>query len=49
MQYSWPALDAATLLKGVRLLMVIVVATALVWLLFGVLFKRQREAWSGKS
>ena len=47
-QYSWPVLDAATLLKGVRLLIVVVIATAVVWLLFGVIFKRQREAFSEK-
>jgi HupE / UreJ protein len=47
-QYSWPVLDAATLLKGVRLLLVVVIATAVVWLLFGVIFKRQREAFSEK-
>jgi hypothetical protein len=42
LQYPWPGFDAAMLLSGVRLLMVIVVAAALVWLLFGVLLK-QRE------
>ena len=47
-QYSWPVLDAATLLKGVRLLIVVVIATAVVWLLFGVVFKRQREALNEK-
>ena len=48
LQYQWPVFDAAMLLKGVRLLMVILVATAVVWLLFGVVFKRQREALSEK-
>ena len=47
-QYPWPVLDAATLLKGVRLLIVVVIAAAVVWLLFGVVFKRQREALSEK-
>ena len=47
-QYQCPVLDAATLLKGVRLLIVVVIAAAVVWLLFGVVFKRQREALSEK-
>jgi HupE / UreJ protein len=43
MQYPWPQFTLPMLLSAVRLLMVIVVAAALVWLLFGVMFKRQRE------
>ncbi len=43
LRFPWPRFDAAMLLSGVRLLMVILVATALVWFLFGVVFKRQRE------
>jgi hypothetical protein len=39
MRFPWPRIDAALLLGGVRLLMVVVVATAAVWLLFGVVFK----------
>jgi hypothetical protein len=34
------------LLSGVRLLMLMVAAAALVWFLFGVVFKRPREAVS---
>jgi hypothetical protein len=41
--FPWPQFDTAMLLSGVRLLMVIVAATALVWVLFGVLLKRVRE------
>ena len=41
--YPWPQLDLALLLTGVRLLMVILVATAITWVLFGVLLKRVRE------
>jgi hypothetical protein len=44
LQFPWPQFDTAMILSAVRLLMVIVVATALVWFLFGVLFKRQRPA-----
>jgi hypothetical protein len=36
MMFPWPQVDLAMILTGVRLLMVILVATALVWLLFGV-------------
>ena len=41
--FPWPHFDAAMMLSGVRMLMVILVATALVWVLFGVLLKRVRE------
>lgn len=43
MQFPWPQFDLAMLLSGVRLLMVIVAATGLVWVLFGVLLKKVRE------
>jgi len=43
MRFPWPRIDAAMLLGGVRLLMVVVVATAVVWFLFGVLLKREPE------
>jgi hypothetical protein len=46
MQFPWPTFDAAMLLSGVRLLMLMVAAAALVWFLFGVVFKRPREAVS---
>ena len=46
MQFPWPTFDTAMLLSGVRLLMLMVAAGALVWFLFGVVFKRQREATS---
>ena len=42
-QAPWPQFDAAMMLSGVRLLMVVIAATALVWVLFGVLLKRVRE------
>lgn len=42
--FPWPRFDTAMLLSSVRLLMVIVAAMALVWFLFGVVFKRPREA-----
>jgi hypothetical protein len=45
MQYPWPTLDTVAALRAVRLLMVVLVATALVWLLFGVVLRRQREAF----
>ncbi len=41
LQYPWPRFDTAMLLSSVRLLMVILVAAALVWFLFGVVFKRE--------
>lgn len=44
LRFPWPRFDLAMLLGGVRLLMVIVAAAALVWLVFGVVFKRPREA-----
>jgi hypothetical protein len=43
MQFPWPAFDLGTLLTGVRLLMLMVGAAALVWILFGVVFKPTRE------
>jgi hypothetical protein len=46
MQFPWPTFDTATLLSAVRLLMVMVAAGAIVWFLFGVMFKRRREAVS---
>jgi HupE / UreJ protein len=42
LQFPWPQFDTAMLLSAVRLLMVIVIATALVWVLFGLVFKRPR-------
>lgn len=36
----WPALDAAPLAKGLRLLLLIVIAAGLVWLVFGILWPR---------
>ena len=39
-QFQWPALQAAPLAKGLRLLMLIVVAAGLVWLVFGLLWPR---------
>jgi hypothetical protein len=42
LQFPWPQFDTAMLLSAVRLLMVIVVATALVWVLFGLVFKQPR-------
>jgi len=44
LEYQWPSFDTEMLLKGVRLLIVIVIATAVAWVLFGVVFKREREA-----
>jgi hypothetical protein len=41
--YPWPQMDLAMLLTSVRLLMVILVATAIAWVLFGVLLKKVRE------
>jgi hypothetical protein len=45
-QFPWPTFDAAMLLSAVRLLMLMVAAGGLVWFLFGVIFKRHREAVS---
>ncbi len=47
LQYPWPEFNAALLLSSVRLLMVIVAATAVTWLVFGVLFKRSRPVVTG--
>jgi hypothetical protein len=43
-QIRWPALDAAPLAKGLRLLMLIVIAAGLVWLVFGLLWPRLGRA-----
>ena len=43
-QIRWPALDAAPLAKGLRLLMLIVIAAGLVWLVFGLLWPRMGRA-----
>jgi len=42
--FDWPALNLALLLSGVRLLMVVVVACALAWFVFGVVFRRRARA-----
>src|SRR6202035_4187656 len=39
-QIRWLALQAAPLAKGLRLLMLIVIAAGLVWLVFGLLWPR---------
>lgn len=39
--FSWPAITAASLLTAVRLGMVIVAATAILWLVFGVLLPKR--------
>jgi hypothetical protein len=40
LQFPWPRVDVAMLLGSVRLLIVIVIASGLAWLVFGVLLKR---------
>jgi hypothetical protein len=42
--FGWPTLNLALLLSSVRLLMVILVACALAWFIFGVLFRRRARA-----
>jgi hypothetical protein len=39
LEFPWPALDTALLLTSVRMLIVMVAASALAWLIFGVLLK----------
>jgi hypothetical protein len=48
-RFPWPSFDTATILRSIRLLIVILIATALVWLVFGVLLKRDRSLVSGKT
>ena len=43
LQYPWPTLDMTLLLTTVRMLIVMVAASALAWLIFGVLLKNLRE------
>jgi hypothetical protein len=42
LEFPWPTLDTALLLTSVRMLIVIVAASALAWLIFGVLLKNFR-------
>jgi hypothetical protein len=41
--FPWPALDTALLLTSVRMLIVMVAASAVAWLIFGVLLRNFRE------
>ena len=43
LEFPWPAFDTALLLTSVRMLIVMVAASALAWLIFGVLLKNFRE------
>jgi hypothetical protein len=43
-RFPWPALNAALLASATRWLMLAVVAAALVWLVFGVLRRVEKEA-----
>ncbi|MGQ0733695.1 MAG: HupE/UreJ family protein [Acidobacteriota bacterium] len=43
MRFPWPTFDLASLLTGVRLLLLTVAAAGLVWLLFGVLLRRHPQ------
>jgi hypothetical protein len=42
LEFPWPALDTALLLTSVRMLIVVVAASAVAWLIFGVLLKNFR-------
>jgi hypothetical protein len=42
LEFPWPALDTALLLTSVRMLIVMVAASAVAWLIFGVLLKNFR-------
>ena len=42
LEFPWPTLDTALLLTSVRMLIVMVAASALAWLIFGVLLKNFR-------
>ena len=44
LQFGWPTFNLALLLTSVRLLMVIVVACALAWFIFGVIFRSRARA-----
>ncbi|HYL82687.1 MAG TPA: HupE/UreJ family protein [Candidatus Angelobacter sp.] len=48
-QIRWPALDAAPLAKGLRLLMLIVIAAGLVWFVFGFLWPRIGQTDEGRA
>ena len=43
LQYPWPTLDTALLLTMVRMLIVMVAASAAAWLIFGVLLRKLGE------
>jgi hypothetical protein len=44
LEFPWPTLDTALLLTSVRMLIVMVAASALAWLIFGVLLKNFRAS-----